>query len=81
MKGIIAALLLLTLGAAAEAKLTPDDPPAVAIAADDPAMPAESADAMRERGYFSAPQPLSPSLLCSPRRLVFDKTRLAQLCR
>jgi len=80
----IGAVALIALGAAAQAKLAPVEPPPAAISPDDLAISTGAAAATFERDYFRAPQPADATghvFLCRPQRLIFDKTRLAQSCR
>lgn len=84
MKHLIALALFLTIGAAAQAKPTPVDPQPAAILADDLTISTGPTSATLEQDYFRAVQPADatgPTFLCRPQRLIFDKTRLAQLCR
>ena len=83
MKNFIALMLLLALGAAAQAKFSPVEPQPAAISPNDLAISTGAAAATFEQDYFRAPQPADATgrvFLCRPQRLIFDKTRLAQSC-
>jgi hypothetical protein len=84
MKVLTAFAVFLALGATAQAKPAPIEPQQAASAADDAAMFAGAAGALRESDYFRAPQPPLAAGRIFPCRLqlrVFEKTRLAQSCR
>ena len=85
IKALTAIALLLALGAVALAKQTPVERTSLALVNADinigsiGAMRENigSVGAMRERDYFQAPQPP----FCRLESVLFDTTRLAQLCR
>jgi hypothetical protein len=80
----LGAVALLALGAAAQANLAPVERQPVAIAPDDSAVSTRAAGATFEQDYFRAPPPPAGAagrvFLCRPQQLIFNKTRLAQLC-
>jgi len=83
MKALFAFAVLLSLGATAQAKPTPVDPPAKALAPDESAISVGAAGAMLESDYFRAPQEPFAAGRVFPCRLQlrpFEKTRLAQSC-
>ncbi|HEY1474470.1 MAG TPA: hypothetical protein VGF53_10335 [Pseudolabrys sp.] len=82
MKNFIALAMLVALSATAQAKFAPVEPQPATISLDDLAISTEPA-ATRERDYFSAPPSTFTAGRTAPCRvqlIIFDKTRLAQLC-
>ena len=82
---VLGAAMLLTLGAAAQAKLaTGDAQPVAARLADFPISTAPAAFT-REREYFRVPQQPADTagrlFLCRAPQVVFDTRRIAQACR
>lgn len=83
MKAVFAFALLLSLSAAAQAKLAPVEVPAKTLEPDDTAIAVGAAGAMLELDYFQAPQEPFAAGRVFPCRLQlhpFEKTRLAQSC-
>ena len=83
MQALLALTVLLTLGAAAQAKPTPVERIQNPFAPDESAMLMGPAAAMLESDYFRMPQTPFASDRVFPCRLqlrIFDKTRLARSC-
>ena len=83
MKALFACALLVSLGATAQAKPTPVEPPAKPLAPDELAISVGPAGATIEADYFRAPQEPFAAGRVFPCRLQlhpFEKTRLAQSC-
>lgn len=83
MKAVLAFAVLLTVSAAAQAKLAPVETPRLTPAPDDSGIFVGPAGAMLEADYFRAPQTPVAAGRVFPCRLqlqIFEKTRLAQSC-
>jgi hypothetical protein len=88
MKCLTVTAMVLALTAAAVAKpvpvgnLNPLEDLAPAFARNDADINSGPADSLREREYFQAPQgPFVNGLPCRIQSAIFEKVRLAQLCR
>jgi hypothetical protein len=82
MKNLIALATLVALSATAQGKLAPIEPQPATISLDDLAISTGPAVTL-ERDYFSAPPSTftaGRALPCRLQLIIFDKTRLAQLC-
>jgi hypothetical protein len=83
MKILLALALMVSLGAAVQAKPAPPDPSPRDLVPEDTAISVGDAGAMLESDYFRAPQEPFAANLVFPCRLQlrpFEKRRLAQSC-
>lgn len=83
MNILLALALMVSLGAAAQAKPAPLDPSPRDLMAEETAISVGAAGAMLESDYFRAPQePFAANRVfpCALQLRPFEKTRLAQSC-